>query len=104
MILTEHSEHLLLPEKEFKGFEPPPQTIPNSIGHHAEWIEACKGGAEMTCPFSLSGPLTEACHLGNVAYRAGRKIQWDAGRMKIPNAPEAEQFLKRSYREGWSLG
>ena len=104
MILTEHSEHLLLPEKEFKDFEPPPQTIPNSIGHHAEWIEACKGGAETTCPFSYSGPLTEACHLGNVAYRAGRKIQWDAGRMKIPNAPEAEQFLKRSYREGWSLG
>ncbi len=104
MLLTEHSEHLLLPENEFVDYERPPQSIPNSIGHHAEWVQACKDGSATTCPFSYSGPLTEACHLGNVAYRAGRKIEWDATNMKIPNAPEAERFLRREYREGWKLG
>ena len=41
--------------------------------------------------------------MGNVAYRAGKKIEWDAENMRIPNAPDAERFLKRDYRKGWSL-
>ncbi len=44
-------------------------------------------------PFGYSGPLTEANHLGNVAYRAGKKIEWNAKTMKIKNAPDAERFL-----------
>ncbi len=55
------------------------------------------------CIRDSAGPLTEANHLGNVAYRAGKKLEWDAKNMKIPNAPEAEKFLGRSYREGWTL-
>ncbi len=53
----------------------PPQTIPHSIGHHPEWIHACKTGAPTTCNFGYSGPLTEANHLGNVAYRAGKEAR-----------------------------
>jgi hypothetical protein len=47
--------------------------------------------------------LTEANHLGNVAYRVGRKLEWDAENMKATNAPEADQFIKRQYRKGWEL-
>jgi hypothetical protein len=104
MLLSDYGKHVLLPEKQYEGFVPPPQTIPKSIGHHAEWVKACKEGTTTTCPFSYSGPLTEANHLGNVAYRAGRKLQWDAAAMKFPNYPEAEKYLKREYRKGWSLG
>ena len=103
MLLSDYGKHVLLPEEQFKDFVRPPQTIPESIGHHAEWIHACKTGAPTTCNFAYSGPLTEANHLGNVAYRAGKKIEWDAKNMRIPNAPEAERFLRREYREGWSL-
>ena len=63
-----------------------------------------KTGAPTTCPFSYSGPLTETAHLGNVAFRSGKKIEWDAANLKIPNAPAAEAFLGRDYRPGWSLG
>ncbi len=101
MLLADYGKHLPLTGD--KSFEPPPPTIPSSIGHHAEWIHACKTGEPTTCPFSYSGPLTEANHLGNVAYRAGKKIEWDAETLRIPNAPEAEQYLGREYREGWSL-
>ena len=104
MLVSTYGKHALLPEKQFEGFVPPSETIPPSIGHHAEWIQACKTGSPTTCNFAYSGRLTEANHLGNVAYRAGKKLQWDTAAMRIPNAPEAEQFLRREPRKGWSLG
>jgi hypothetical protein len=104
MLLANYSKHVLLPEKDFADFRRPPKTIPDSIGHHAEWLHACKTGAPTTCPFGYSGPLTEANHLGNVAYRAGKRIEWDAKSLRIPNAPDAEPFLGREYRNGWKLG
>jgi hypothetical protein len=93
-----------LPEKEFAGFQHPSRTIPDSIGHHAEWLRACKTGAPTTCHFGYSGPLTEANHLGNVAFRAGKRLEWDARNLRLPNASDAEQFLGREYRSGWKLG
>jgi predicted dehydrogenase len=104
MLLSDYSKHVLLPEKDFAGYQRPSPTIAASLGHHAEWVHACKTGAPTTCHFGYSGPLTEANHLGNVAYRAGRKLEWDAKNLKIPNARAAEQFLRREYRSGWSLG
>jgi len=71
---------------------------------HKEWIHACKTGAPTTCPFDYSGRLTEANHLGNVAYRAGTKLLWDPVRIAAANAPEAARFIRREYRNGWSLG
>ena len=103
MLLSDYGKHVLLPEEKFREFQRPPKTIPDSIGHYAEWIKACKNGKKSMCDFSYSGPLTEANHLGNVAYRAARRIEWDTKNMKIPNAPEAERFLKREYRKGWTL-
>ena len=104
MLLSDYGKHILLPEKKFKDFKRPPRSIAPSPGQQAEWIRACKGeGPEPLCHFAYAGPLTEANHLGNVAYRAGKKLEWDAKNMKIPNAPEAEKFLGRSYREGWKL-
>ena len=47
--------------------------------------------------------VAKRVRLGNVAYRAGQKLEWDAKNMKFPNAPEAEKFLKRDYRKGWTL-
>jgi hypothetical protein len=104
MLLSDYGKHVLLPEKDFTGFARPPKTIADSIGHHAEWIHACKTGASTTCHFGYSGALTEANHLGNVAYRAGKRLEWDAKNLRIPNAADAERFLDREYRPGWKLG
>jgi hypothetical protein len=103
MLLSDYFRHVLLPEKEFADFVRPPRTIPASLGHHAEFLHACKTGAPTTCPFSYSGRLTEANHLGNVAYRCGKRLEWDAQALRIRNAPDAEQFLGREYRPGWKL-
>jgi len=103
MLLADYGRHQLLPEADFQGFQPPPQTIPASIGHYAEWIHAAKTGAPTTCNFEYAGWLTEANHLGNVAYRVGKKLEWDAESMVARNAPEAAPFIHRDPRPGWSL-
>ncbi|MCB9784199.1 MAG: Gfo/Idh/MocA family oxidoreductase [Candidatus Omnitrophica bacterium] len=103
MLLADYSNHQLLPEDKFADFTPPEPWIPKSLGHHAEWIHACKTGDPTTCHFEYAGMLTEANHLGNVAYRTGKKIEWDAKEMRVTNAPEAERFVRREYREGWTL-
>jgi len=89
MLLSDYGRHVLLPEKDFAGFERPAATIPRSPGHHAEWIEACKTGKPTSADFNYSGWLTEANHLGNVAYRTGKKLQWDAAALQAVGTPEA---------------
>jgi predicted dehydrogenase len=103
MLLSDYGRHLLLPEAQYKDYVRPQPSIPESIGHHQEWIKACKTGSPTTCPFEYSGPLTEANHLGNVAYRLGKKLIWDAKNLRATNAPEAASLIRREYRKGWSL-
>lgn len=102
-LVADYSNHRLLPQEKYADFQRPAPTIPDSIGHHKEWIEAIKGGGSTTCPFDYSGPLTEAVLLGNVAYRVGEKIQWDSAQLKATNSPKAEEFIQHHYRAGWSL-
>jgi predicted dehydrogenase len=101
MLLASYGRYVLLPEKDFAGFQPPPKTIPDSIGHHAEWIEACKTGGPTTCNFDYAGALTETVLLGNVAYRVGQKLEWDSERQIATNCPDADRYLRPHYRKGW---
>lgn len=104
MLLADYGKHVLLPEDRFRDFTRPEPFLPPSPGHHAEWIRACKTDLQTTCNFEYSGWLTEANHLGNVAYRLGRRIEWDAAGLRCPNAPEAASLIRREYRPGWNLG
>lgn len=103
MVLADYRKHVLLPEGKFVDFQRPEPFIPKSRGHHAEWIHAAKTGEPTTSNFDYAGWLTEANHLGNVAFRVGRKIEWDAENLRATNAPEAEPFIRREYRKGWKL-
>lgn len=109
-----------------------PQTIPRvpnaERGHYAQWVDACMAGynskkaKNLSSPFSIAGPLTETVLMGNLAIRSfdirkpskenpdqfvypGRhiKLLWDGDKMKVTNFDGANQFVKREYREGWSL-
>ncbi len=104
MLLTDYRKHLLLPEEDFKDFTPPEPFLPVPRSHHAQWLAACRGEGETGSPFRYAGPLTEANHLGNVAYRVGKKITWDAEKMECVGCPEAEPLIRREPRPGWSLG
>ncbi len=87
-----------------------PRPIQRSVGHYKEWIEACKGGKKPASNFDFAGPLAEAVLLGNVALRVGLRerlvryrLQWDPVAFKFTNLDEANQYLRREYRSGWSL-
>ena len=92
-------------------------------GHYLQWVNACIAGygkGETSSPFEYAGPFTESILIGNLAIRSfqlknpkltgwgdkwqGRKkLLWDAANMKITNFDEANQFVKREYRDGWKL-
>jgi predicted dehydrogenase len=112
----------LLPTSRMQGLNVP-QTIARvpggAGGHYGQWVDACIAGYgknELSSPFEYAGPLTETILMGNLALRSwnvkdangklsGRKkLLWDAANMKITNFDDANQFVKRNYRQGWSLG
>ncbi len=109
-----------------------PQTIKRvpggAEGHYGQWIEASIAGhgkMEVSSPFEKAGPLTEALLMANLAIRGydirkpktastgggggydypGRyvKLLWDNDNMKITNMDDVNQFIKRDYRQGFSL-
>jgi predicted dehydrogenase len=92
------------------NFKNVPQSLPRTAGfdfdvnHYAEWLNGCRGGPKPLSNFvDYAGPLTEAVLLGNVAVRAGRKIEWDAENLKVTNSPEANRLLTKEYRKGWEV-
>jgi hypothetical protein len=109
-----------------------PQTIArvpgaDITGHYNAWIEACQAGygsdkeKALSSNFKVAGPLTETVLMGNLAIRSNQirrsrtdggyefpgrhiKLLWDGANMKITNFDDANQFVRRRYRDGWSLG
>jgi predicted dehydrogenase len=104
MLLSDYRKHVLLPEAEFKDFKRPDPWIVAPLSHQVEWLLACKNGTPTGSPFdSYAGLLTEANHLGGVAYRAGQKLLWDSEKMRVTNTRAADRFLSREPRAGWKL-
>lgn len=94
----------LIPERRHKEYRPPAPTLPRSVGHHQEWINACKGGPAPRSNFDFAGPLTEAVLLGSVCIRnGGDSLLWDRANLKFTNAPEANRLLHYDYRPGWRI-
>ena len=93
----------ILPEEKMQAYKRPPKTLPRSIGHHAEWVAACKGGPAAGSNFDFAGPLTETVLLGCAAIRSGEKLYWDAANMRFHGNSAADQYLRRPCREGWTI-
>jgi predicted dehydrogenase len=90
----------LFPKGEFAEGAIQPQEEHN---HYTEWTTAIATGGTTSAPFSYSGPLTETVLLGNVTYRSGNTIEWDSANLKAIGSPEADAFIRRSYRAGWEV-
>ncbi|MCX7826326.1 MAG: Gfo/Idh/MocA family oxidoreductase [Verrucomicrobiae bacterium] len=93
----------ILSAERAKKFESVPKTLPRRGGTWAEWMEAIKGNGKAGCDFEWAGLLTEAVLLGNVAIRAGQRIEWDAARARVTNVESANQYIQQAYRTGWTL-
>ncbi|MGA2864198.1 MAG: Gfo/Idh/MocA family oxidoreductase [Verrucomicrobiota bacterium] len=87
-----------------------PRSIPRSDAHYQEWLAAAKGGKPAGSNFDWAGPLAESVLLGNVALRVQLReeltlyrLLWDSPSLKITNLDDANKFIRREYRAGWSL-
>jgi hypothetical protein len=98
MVVGNHGKHTLLDE----SIQRPEQTIPKSIGHHAEVDQRRQDRPQDDLPLRLLGPADEANHLGSIAYRLGKKLEWDAANLKCTNAPEATVSPSR-IPQRWEL-
>ncbi len=104
LLISDYGSHALLPENKFKDYKSPDQFIPNSIGHHNEWIKACKTGSPTTCNFEYSGALAETVLLGIVSHRIGnKKIHFDPKSLSVTNIKAANQYITKPYRKGWDI-
>lgn len=110
---------LLPTDGNYPNVAPTYKRVPGGAsGHWAQWVEGCiagYGNMEMSAPFEISGPLTEALLMANLAIRGvdlqvdgsypgkGKTLVWDNDQMKVTNFDEVNQFVKREYRKGWKL-
>jgi predicted dehydrogenase len=110
-MLGQRARWTFIPESRAVEYGTPPRKLERSPGHYVEWIQACKGGSQKPgSNFDWAGPLAETVLLGNVALRlklrdalTKQKLLWDPVKFQFTNLPEANQFLRREYRKGWSL-
>jgi predicted dehydrogenase len=101
MLLPHIGRPVLLPEKNFEGYEK--IRVPGD-DHWQQWVEACLGKGKPAANFDYSGPLTESVLLGSVASRfRNTTLQWDTAKLQFTNPPEANRFVRRSYRKGWEV-
>jgi hypothetical protein len=95
----------LIPDEAMKAYQRPPKTLPRIKGsHELNWIDAVKSGGRASADFSYSGPLTELALLGNVAKRfPNQRLLWNNDEMRVTNLDEANEWVRRPYRKGWSI-
>ncbi len=98
----------VFPESLRSGLAGIPKSIPRipggMDGHEKDWIRACKGGPPASSNFDYSGPLSEMVLMGNLAVRfPNQQLLWDGEQMQVKNNAAANGFVRRKYREGWTL-
>jgi predicted dehydrogenase len=103
MLLADYGRHIVMREPDFKDYTTPTSIDSDYTEHHRDWIRSVKSGKPAASDFAYSGNLTEAVLLGNVAYRAGGRIEWDSKNLRASNRPEADEFIQHHYRKGWQL-
>jgi predicted dehydrogenase len=98
----------VFPAEKMRELPQKPQTlapVPGGLdGHEKDWVRSCKGGAPASSNFDYSGPLTEMVLMGNLAVRfPNRQLLWDGLSLQVTNDKDANAYVRRKYREGWTL-
>jgi predicted dehydrogenase len=47
--------------------------------------------------------VSAIAHLGNLAYRTGETIHWDAEKERVIGSPKASRWVTQPYHNGWKL-
>jgi len=82
---------------------PTSDTSDQARTHHQNFIDCVKTRATPTSDIEIGHITSAMCHLGNVAYRVGREIEFDPTTISCPGDEEANSLLGREYRKEWEL-
>lgn len=94
----------LIPASRMDDFKRPARKLPRGVQHHADWLQAIRGGTKAGSDFAYGGPLTELAMLGVIAIKyPGQRLEWDTDQVKFRNFQEANAHIQPPYRDGWSL-
>jgi predicted dehydrogenase len=99
MLLPHVDRPVLLPKAQYADYQLPRN---NGTSHNNQFLDAVLGTATTSAPFDYSGPLTEAVLLGTVStFFPKTTLEWDSAGLKFKNVPEANRYIRRTYRQGW---
>jgi len=78
---------------------------PELLGHQEDFIDAIKTGRRPNADIEIGHRAVAVVHLGNIACRVGRSLEFDAKTEQIVGDDEANRLLSRTYREGghWAI-
>jgi len=95
----------LVPESRMATVRRPEKSIPRSVGHRREWVDACRAGRpeDAKSGFWYSAPFTESLLVGVLPVIAGKRVVWDTRTLSAVNAPELDLFIRKRYRRGFDL-
>jgi predicted dehydrogenase len=108
-LVADYGQYRIIPEKDKSSksdrvIELPQPSIPPSVGHHREWLDAIASREPCSCRFEYGHRLSTVGHLGNIALWTGEKLHWDAKAERVTNHIEANRHLVREhYRAPWNL-
>jgi len=101
-LVADYNSYRIIAEKNRK-IDEPPKSLPRSVGHHREWLDAIKARAQCSCHFGYGHRLATVGNLGNISLWTGEKLKWDPAKERIINHPDANQYLTKDYRKPWLL-
>ncbi|MFT5109757.1 MAG: putative dehydrogenase [Pseudoalteromonas tetraodonis] len=107
-VVADFSRRLLIPygkgsDMSYYNRRDEKEIIPD-LGHfQEEWTNAAKGDLKTSCDFDYGGEMIEQMLLGLVAYRVGKKLEYDGAKGLVTNSPEGNALLSKKYRDGWTL-
>jgi predicted dehydrogenase len=101
-LVADYNHYRIIPAKG-RTIDEAPRSLPRSVGHHREWLDAIKSRSRCSCHFGYGHRLTTVGNLGNISLWTGEKLRWDPVAERITNHPEANQYLTKEYRRPWTL-
>lgn len=74
-----------------------------SPGHEQDWVDCVRSREKPIMHIEAGHRVATLCILGNIAYRLGRKLEWDPVLERVIGDEEANRMLARPNRSPWRI-
>ncbi|MCD6565228.1 MAG: Gfo/Idh/MocA family oxidoreductase [Bacteroidales bacterium] len=71
--------------------------------HMKNFIDCVKTRKKPNCPVEIAAGVATTCHLGNIAFKTGRRLYWDTDKSLFINDDDANRYIDPKYRKPWEV-